>query len=122
MKNQHTIAVVDDSRVARMMIRAIVNDRFPDWTVIEAGSGEELLTQIDNTVVDYFSIDLNMPGMDGVELMKKIKPILPEAKMVLMTANAQEAIMKKVEAQGGIVIPKPITEESVAMMLEYFNG
>jgi len=121
MKTKPTLVIVDDSKVARMMIYAIVSNQFPDWTVLEAGSGDEALSLAEKSAVDYLSIDFNMPGMDGAELMGKINAKYPNTKMVLMTANVQDAILMKVRALGAIAIAKPITEQSVKQMLEYFN-
>ena len=121
MKITPTFLAVDDSKVARMMIHAVVKDQSPDWTVLEAGNGDEALSLAENSMVDFFSIDFNMPGMDGLELIEKLKVKYPAAKMVLMTANAQESILIKTGALGAIVIAKPVTEQSVKQMLDYFN-
>lgn len=121
MERKSSLLIVDDSKLARMMIRAVVKEKCPDWTVLEAGSGDEALKLYENTTIDYCSIDFNMPGMDGLALMEKMTASYPEIKKVLMTANYQDKIISRVKALNSIVIPKPITEQSVSQMLEYFN-
>ncbi|MDH3355431.1 MAG: response regulator [Chromatiales bacterium] len=116
-----TIMIIDDSRVSRMMIKAMIASKHADWVVIEAGSGDEALTT-DETSIDFFSVDLNMPGIDGIELIEKLRPRFPEAKAALMTANIQDAIKQRCASLDIQNFNKPITEESVAAMLEYFNG
>jgi len=121
MNRKSTLLIVDDSKIARMMIHAFIKEKHPDWGVLEAGSGDGALEIAENTTIDYCSIDFNMPGMDGVELMEKIAANYPATKKVLMTANYQDEIISRVVALDSIVIAKPITEQSVSQMLGYFN-
>jgi len=116
-----TIMIVDDSRVSRMLIKSMITNNHGDWNIIEAGSGDEAIA-LHADSVDFFSIDLNMPGMDGFELIENLKPLFPAAKFSLMTANIQDAIRQRCAALDIRFINKPITEDSIAVMLEYFNG
>lgn len=63
-----TVLVVDDSKVSRMMITAIIKDKHSDWTIIEAGSGNDALSASEGRKLDLCIIDYNMPGMDGLTL------------------------------------------------------
>ncbi|MBT4838125.1 MAG: response regulator [Methylococcales bacterium] len=122
MSSVKTVCIVDDSRVARMMIKAMIKDKQPGWEIKEAGAADELVSAIDGESVDYFSVDMNMPGMNGIELIEKIKPDRPNARFALLTANIQESVKIDVEKLGAKCIHKPITEDSVGKMLDYFNG
>jgi two-component system chemotaxis response regulator CheY len=109
----HTILVVDDSRVSRMLIRAIIAHADPQAVVIEASNGEEALTKTQNTPITIATLDLNMPGMDGLVLAKQLIERFPNAKIGLLTANIQEMVRQKAEALGINFISKPITEEKI---------
>lgn len=109
----HTILVVDDSRVSRMLIRAIIAHADPQAVVIEASNGEEALTKTQNTSITIATLDLNMPGMDGLVLAKQLIERFPNAKIGLLTANIQEMVRQKAEALGINFISKPITEEKI---------
>ena len=109
----HTILVVDDSRVSRMLIRAIIAHADPQAVVIEASNGEEALAKTQATSITIATLDLNMPGMDGLVLAKQLIERFPNAKIGLLTANIQEMVRQKAEALGINFISKPITEEKI---------
>lgn len=108
-----TILVVDDSRVSRMLVRAIIDHANEQAEVIEAGSGEEALDKSENIEIDIAILDLNMPGMDGLLLASKLLERFPSAKIGLLTANIQEIVRQKARDLGISFIPKPITEERI---------
>jgi len=112
-----TVLVVDDSRLSRMMIRAFIAQAYPDWTVIEASNGQEALERTATQTVDLMTIDLNMPGMDGLTLATQLQHKHPTACITLITANIQESVRHRAEAAGMGFIAKPITEDSILACL-----
>jgi len=121
MTATRTIQIIDDSKVSRMMIKAVIKDLKPDWSVVESGNADEAIKQASQHSIDYFSVDLNMPGKDGLELITILKQSLPQAKFALLTANIQEQTHKSANELGAACINKPITEDSISKMLEYFD-
>lgn len=109
----HTILVVDDSRVSRMLIRAIIAHADPQAVVIEASNGDEALAKTQGTPITIATLDLNMPGMDGLVLAKELLQRFPKAKIGLLTANIQEMVRQKANDLGINFISKPITEEKI---------
>ena len=105
--------IIDDSRMSRMMIQKFIADAHPDWTFEEAPNGQEALIKADQHVFQIITVDFNMPGMDGIELAKILRPKFPEAKIALLTANIQESIRKKASEINVDFIPKPITEDKI---------
>ena len=108
-----TILVVDDSRVSRMLVRAIIDHADKKLQIIEANTGEEALTKIKDVVITIAILDLNMPGMDGLMLAKELLQHFPDIKIGLLTANIQDMIRQKAKDLGISFIPKPITEEKI---------
>ncbi|PCJ16250.1 MAG: response regulator [Gammaproteobacteria bacterium] len=115
MSSRLTMLIVDDSQVSRMMIKAIVHEAMPDWDVIEAGNAQEAVEQLEQSVggVDYISMDMNMPGIDGLTIIPTIKEKCPDAKIALLTANIQDSVRAKAEQLGVQFITKPITEDKI---------
>jgi len=117
-----TLLIVDDSKVSRMMISALVNELDSSFQLLEADCGDSALEMCKTNSIDFFSVDLNMPGIDGLELIKKLIPEYPNAKFSLLTANVQDSIQAQCEELGIKYTEKPVTEDCIRLMLEYFNG
>ena len=69
-----TILIVDDSETSRMIIKkcfTMTGDE--DSTFLEAGDGIQALATLSNILVDLVVTDLNMPRMDGVTLLRKLR-------------------------------------------------
>lgn len=66
MENNNTplLLIVDDSRMSRMLIRAIIADSRPHWRIIEATTGDEAIALANEHLPNFVSMDVNMPGID----------------------------------------------------------
>jgi len=113
MANIKTVLVVDDSKMSRMMIRKIISTHYPEWTIIEAENGAKALQVCQGQAIDIMTLDMNMPGMDGVTLGTKLRILYPNADISLVTANVQGAVKDKAKAARMQFVPKPITEERI---------
>ncbi len=122
MSGKATLLIVDDSKVSRIMIRGIVTKKHPEWDLVEAGSSEEALEKAAQTDIDFFSIDLNMPGIDGLEMIAQLPDRYASTPKVLLTANIQDNIAHRATALDATCVHKPITEDSIDKMLKVFNG
>jgi len=115
-----TLMIVDDSKVSRMMIKAIIVDKHPDMTIYEAGDGQEALELSEGKKIDFYSVDYNMPIMDGIEFITQMKTQQGDAKFALLTANIQKATHEKAKQIGAKCVNKPINEQCIREMLEHF--
>ena len=119
------ILIVDDSRVSRMMMRSLLGNQRPNWEIAEAAHGEEALKLAEKTNCDVFSLDLNMPGMDGLALadaLRRQAPLDPAPLFFLLTANVQEHVMQKALLHRVTVLHKPITEAVVTQLITSVEG
>jgi DNA-binding NtrC family response regulator len=83
--NLPLVLVVDDKRnMVRLMAKVLGGDA----RVRTAGSGSEALRIVENEPIEVVLSDLQMPGMDGLELLKKCRERRPGVEFVLMTAYA----------------------------------
>lgn len=105
--------VVDDSRMSRMILQKFIEAAQPEWRVEEAANGEEALSKANEQVFQLITVDYNMPGMNGIELAEKLRSRFPKAKIVLVTANVQEATQQKASVLGLDFIAKPLTERKI---------
>jgi two-component system KDP operon response regulator KdpE len=86
--DQGTVLIVDDERSIRVSLRTILSSI--GFTIIEAGRGEEALALVRTAQFDAVLLDINMPGMGGVEVcrvMRKTSPLLP---IVMLTVQGNE--------------------------------
>lgn len=116
------LLIVDDSRMSRMLLRALVADSRPDWRIIEAASGDEAIRLADEHQPDFVSMDVNMPGISGLEAAGRIRIRHPETRIVLCTANIQESTRDAANLAGVHFVAKPITGNSVADAIRFFEG
>lgn len=108
-----TLLIVDDSKLARIVVGKAVTALQPAWTRVEAGNGDEALAAIEANPIDVAIIDYNMPGRNGLELAMEIRAIHPEMPLALATANVQDEVIAQARAANITFIPKPATEDGV---------
>lgn len=102
--------IVDDSLVSRMMTKSIIGKLRPDWTILEARTGDEAIALCQSQPVDLISMDFNMPGISGLEAAIAIRQARPAIRIAIMTANVQGAIQARIQEHGLAFIAKPFTE------------
>ena len=113
-----TMLIVDDSKVTRMMIKSIASSLHDDWEYLEAACGDEALQTVEGREIDIMTIDMNMPGMDGITLAGELRVKYPNAQITLMTANIQDAVRKKADEVGIGFIAKPVTQDKIYAYVE----
>jgi two-component system response regulator AtoC len=77
------ILVVDDEVFVRELLFEFLNKE--EYEVVLADCGEKAVEAIESEPVKVALIDLKMPGMDGIETLKKIKELHPETLSIIMT-------------------------------------
>ena len=84
MANKPRLLIVDDEAVVRDSLREwFAEDGYPVFAVASARAALEKLAQ---EAIDVLLVDIRMPGMDGLELQRKVRVIAPRAAVVIMTA------------------------------------
>lgn len=116
------VLVVDDSRVSRMMLAALLREQRPGLEIHEAADGAEAVARAAELKPDLITLDINMPVMDGFEAAERIRALLPQTTIVLLTANVQAASKARAEALGVYFLAKPITEAVVRQALSLWEA
>ena len=85
------VAVVDDSTFIRKAITRMLEGE-PDIVVVgSAGSGEELLTHLEEWQPDVVTLDLDMPGMGGLATLDRLTTLRPTPVIILSTHSGKGA-------------------------------
>jgi two-component system, chemotaxis family, chemotaxis protein CheY len=116
-----TFLVVDDSASMRQLITFAMQDA--GFDVLIAENGKDALEKLSSAKADMVITDLNMPDMDGIELITHLRG-MPEYKfvpIVMLTTEAQEEKKKQGKAAGASGwIVKPFTPEQLLSVVKKF--
>lgn len=107
--------IVDDNEIVRKTVRAVLKD-FNLTKFIEAENGEQALAILNEEEIDLVIADLQMPKMDGLQLLKRIRSSsdLADIPFVMVTSsNEKKDIIEAVNAQVSQYIVKPFTSEVI---------
>ncbi|HTQ05035.1 MAG TPA: sigma 54-interacting transcriptional regulator, partial [Polyangiaceae bacterium] len=111
------ILVVDDEPSARSALAELL--RGEGYEVDTAGDGFKALGRLEESSPDLVLTDLNMPGMDGVELLRKVKELDAERPVVLMTAfGGVETAVSAMRDGAADYLMKPLNTEELFIVLE----
>jgi two-component system KDP operon response regulator KdpE len=91
---QGTVLIVDDERSIRLSLRTILSGL--DFMVVEAARGEEALALVRMTQFDAVLLDINMPGMGGVDVCRMMRKNSARIPIIMLTVQGSED--RKVEA------------------------
>lgn len=122
MSQPPTLLIVDDSRISRMMIRSLVAEIRPQWQVDEAPDAAEALAKIAAAPPDFVSMDMNMPGQNGLEAARQIRASHPAVRVALFTANIQSTVQAAAASEGIQFVAKPVTGDSVTKAVQFFEA
>ena len=107
------ILIVDDEKDAREMIRNFLN-RHIECSLQEASSGREALEFIGKDEFDLLLLDVKMPGISGVDVLKKSKHLHPDTDVLMITAYDSPQVAREVLKKGATdFIIKPSTIEVI---------
>ncbi|EWY38674.1 response regulator receiver [Skermanella stibiiresistens SB22] len=112
-----TVLVVDDSKLARMVVKSMLAKTRADWRVVEAANAAEAIDQMAADSVDIGLIDFNMPERDGLSLAEEIRAANPDMPMAIISANAQDAILARARELDIAFVEKPVAEEMLNAFL-----
>lgn len=111
------VLVVDDSRIHRAMVRAALTKH--GFEVFEATSGEQALAVVPLHAPDLVLLDLLLPDMDGIAVLRELRRYGCEIPVLVITADQQEMTAHLLRTLGALdVLHKPIHLESLVEAVE----
>lgn len=112
------VLIVDDAVFMRVSLKSMLEKNGYE-VVGEADNGAEGVKKYVEIHPDLVTLDITMPGMNGIEALKKIKGYDPDAKVIMASALGQESYIKEAISSGaGYFIVKPFKEEHVIETLK----
>ncbi|MBK6636968.1 MAG: response regulator [Rhodocyclaceae bacterium] len=116
------LLVVDDSTIIRNHIARLLGDpRLPNLDIVGlASDGEKALAAARDKRPDLITMDLTMPNMDGEACIEAVAKILPETRILVVSALSDNATALRALTKGAHgFLQKPFTDDSlIAALLE----
>jgi two-component system chemotaxis response regulator CheY len=111
------VLIVDDAAFMRLTIKGML-ERNGFEVVGEAENGKVAVDKYSQLEVDVVTMDITMPEMDGIEALKRIRKIDPEAIVIMITAMGQQNLVRDAVLSGarGFIV-KPFKEDAMLKAL-----
>ncbi|KUK13298.1 MAG: two-component system, chemotaxis family, chemotaxis protein CheY [bacterium] len=107
------VLIVDDAAFMRMMLRDILTKNGYE-VAAEAENGVQAVEKYKEVKPDLVTMDITMPEMDGITAVKEIKKIDPQAKIVMVSAMGQQAmVIEAIQAGALDFVVKPFQPDRV---------
>ncbi|MDD3599817.1 MAG: response regulator [Bacillota bacterium] len=116
-----TVLVVDDAAFMRMRAGKLLSQN--GYEVIEAENGLDALNQYKEHSPDLVLMDITMPVMDGLTAVREIREVDPEAKIIMVSAMGQQAmVIEAIKSGAKDFIVKPYEPDNVLASVKKLIG
>src|SRR4051812_43487980 len=106
------VMVVDDSGLSRRVSRKILEGA--GHSVVDADDGLSALERYFLERPELVLLDVTMKGMNGIEVLQRLRELDPEARVIMVTADVQESTRQLTDASGAVgFVSKPIVPEQI---------
>ncbi len=113
------VLVVDDEEDMLWMLQRNLNKGMPDVEILAASSGEEALAVLSDKTANLVITDINMPGMNGLDLLIEINNRYPQTGVIIMTAYPSSAYENEAMMSGSLrFIEKPFDINEMRAIVE----
>jgi len=115
------VMVVEDNEKNRKLVRVVLKAK--GYNIIEAATGEEALNLLKNQKPDIILMDIQLPGIDGLTLIKQIKAsvITKDIPIIAVTAYAMKGDEQKILDTGcDAYVSKPINTQELPRIVEKY--
>ncbi|CAM4484968.1 sporulation initiation phosphotransferase F [Paenibacillus sp. oral taxon 786 str. D14] len=117
------VLIVDDQNGIRILLMEVFSSE--GYKTFQAANGKMALEIVRSDSPDLVLLDMKIPGMDGLEILKHIKEVNPEIKVIMMTAYGELDMIKEATDLGALMhFTKPfdIDEMRAAVNLQLKSG
>lgn len=117
-KSPLTCLIVDDSAFMRFHLKRMM-DSFENVIASEAANGAEAIREYGRLKPDIVLMDIVMPGLEGVETVKRICDEDPKARVIMISSiSYKEKVAEAMSAGAKWFLPKPVTTEELRKAIE----
>jgi two-component system chemotaxis response regulator CheY len=127
--NMDNVIIADDSAMARMFVRRCFEVAgLADSLIREADCGNEVLKLLEESPADLIITDLNMPNMDGRELLKAVKQreATRGIPVIVVTSVANASLSRELQAAGATIVmkkpPNPVLATKALDIIKSIGG
>jgi CheY-like chemotaxis protein len=106
------ILIVDDQRVISRMLRAALETLGRGYVIVDVPSAEEAQLEFSRGPVDLLITDLRLPGMSGLELIRRLHQASSQASLIVLSAYADETVQAELRRLGATFFAKPLNLEA----------
>ena len=107
-QQKRSIVVVDDNAVVREVLRGMIN-RDEGLTIVgQAATGESAIELVKSVKPDLVCLDVMLPGVDGIEVLRALRAANPDIRVILVTGHSTQDVVGgalKSGANGFVVKP-----------------
>jgi two-component system chemotaxis response regulator CheY len=118
------LMIVDDSVAVRKVLQRLLRQtELPLGTIVEAGDGQEALAALERQPVGIVLTDINMPNMNGLELLRRLKADTNLRKIpviIVSTESGMASVLEAAKLGAAGFIRKPFTIEQIREKLAQF--
>src|SRR6266702_853000 len=109
------ILIADDHAMVRRGLREILADELPDARFSEGEDGNEVLSQLATSDYDMLLLDINMPGRNGLDVLKDVRGTYPLLPVIMISGQPEELYAKRcLNAGAAAYINKDYVSERLA--------
>jgi two-component system response regulator (stage 0 sporulation protein F) len=113
------IMIVDDQLGIRILLKEVLNKE--GFKTYQAANGKEALQLLKEHRPDLVLLDMKIPGMDGIEILKEIKKFDANTTVIMMTAYGELDMIKEAKRLGALMhFTKPFDVEQVRETVEHY--
>jgi two-component system response regulator NreC len=118
------VLIADDHGIVRAGLRALIGAESGFELVGEASGGYEAISLVEQTRPDVMVLDLSMPDLDGISVTRKIKPLAPDLKILILTLHEDEALLKEAIKAGaaGYILKHAAETELISAIRTILRG
>jgi DNA-binding NarL/FixJ family response regulator len=118
------LLIVDDHAIVREGLQRVLESAAPGWQVAEAAGGFQALDLLRRQAFDLAIIDLSMPDMSGLELLRRVRADHPKTKVLVLSMHAEEQYAVRAFKAGanGYVTKDSAAAELVAAVRKVAGG
>lgn len=107
-----TILIVDDQYGIRILLNEVLKKE--GYQTLQAANGPEAIQLAKENVPDLVLLDMKIPGMDGIEILKRMKAENPNIRAIIMTAYGELDMIQEAKNIGAIMhVPKPFDIDDI---------
>ncbi|GAB6283173.1 MAG: response regulator transcription factor [Ignavibacterium sp.] len=119
------IVIVEDDNDIRDGLKFLFNDKNHNFICTNTyGSAEELLDEFENIDIDIILMDIGLPGMSGIDCLRKVKTMNPEVLVVMLTIfeDDEKLFSSLMTGADGYILKKTPQSKLLDSLLELYNG